>query len=130
MTLYDRLPVPTAARDLALIVAEFHGHCHRALELKPATILKLLERCDALRRPDRFERFLIACEADARGRAGLVERPYPQAAFLADARRVAAAVSADELLAAGFRGADIGTKLHDKRLDALTAFKTSYAQPA
>jgi tRNA nucleotidyltransferase (CCA-adding enzyme) len=128
LTLYDRLPVPTAARDLALIVAEFHGHCHRALELKPATILKLLERCDAFRRPDRFQRFLIACEADARGRTGLSERPYPQSAFLDGARLVAASVSADELIAAGFRGADIGTKLHDKRLDALAAFKASHTQ--
>ncbi|HZW60361.1 MAG TPA: multifunctional CCA addition/repair protein, partial [Woeseiaceae bacterium] len=65
-----RLPVPVACRDLALLVAEYHGLCHRALELKAATILKLLERCDAFRRPQRFAGFLTACEADARGRTG------------------------------------------------------------
>lgn len=75
----ERLPVPRKCRDLALIVAEFHTHCHRAGDLKDATILKVLERTDAFRRPERFEKFLLACEADARGRTGLEDRDYPQA---------------------------------------------------
>ncbi len=93
-----RLPVPNSCRDLALLVSEFHTHCHRALELRAKTILKVLEKTDAFRRPERFERFLVACEADARGRAGLEHRDYPQAdhlrrAFACAARVDAAAIS-------------------------------------
>lgn len=127
--LSSRLPVPGAARDLALLVAEFHGHCHRALELKPETILKLFERCDAFRRPDRFARILTACEADARGRTGLEDSEYPQSAYLADALQAAASITADELVAAGLSGADIGRGMQTKRLSAITDYKRS-RQPA
>ena len=90
----DRLPVPRAARDLAQIVAEFHTHCHRALELRDKTIVTLLEKTDAFRRPERFEKFLLACEADARGRKGLQDRRYPQADFLRGAFAAASQVDA------------------------------------
>ena len=92
--LAERLPVPRACRDLALIVSEFHTHCHRALELRAKTILKVLEKTDAFRRPERFEQFLLTCEADARGRKGLDKRHYPQADFLRGAYAAAAAVDA------------------------------------
>ncbi len=87
-----RLPVPNNCRDLGVMVAEWHTHCHRALELRDKTILKVLEKTDAFRRPARFEQFLIACEADARGRGGLEDRLYPQADFLRGAFAAAAAV--------------------------------------
>ena len=89
-----RLPVPRACRDLGLLVAEYHTHCHRALELKDKTIVKVLEATDAFRRPDRFEQFLRACEADARGRTGFEDRDYPQADLLRTAFAAAAAVDA------------------------------------
>ena len=89
-----RLPVPRACRDLALLVAEFHTHVHRALELRPKTILKVLEKTDAFRRPDRFELFLVTCEADARGRAGLENRHYEQAGYFRGAFAAASAVDA------------------------------------
>ena len=92
--LAERLRVPRACRDLALLVAEFHTHCHRALELRAKTLLKVLERTDAFRRPDRFEQFLLTCEADARGRQGLENRSYPQADYLRGAFAAAAAVDA------------------------------------
>ena len=98
--LASRLPVPKASRDLALLVAEFHTHCHRALDLRSDTVLKVLEKTDAFRRPDRFEKFLTACEADARGRAGLEDRLYPQADFLRGALAAAAAVDAGAIAAA------------------------------
>ncbi len=126
-TLCDRLPVPKAARELALLVAEFHGHCHRALELKPSTVLKVLERCDAFRRPPRFRKFLLACEADARGRTGREDDPYPQADYFAGAFDAAAAVSASGLAAAGLRGAGIGKELRRLRLAALSAWKAEAA---
>jgi len=89
-----RLPVPRACRDLALLVAEFHTHVHRALELRPKTILNVLEKTDAFRRPDRFEQFLVTCEADARGRAGLENRRYAQAGYFRGAFAAASAVDA------------------------------------
>lgn len=92
--LAERLPVPRACRDLGLLVSEFHTHVHRALELRPKTLLKVLERTDAFRRPDRFEHFLLACEADARGRAGLEKRDYPQANFFRGVFEAAASVDA------------------------------------
>jgi len=96
----SRLPVPKASRNLALLVAEYHTHCHRALELRPKTILKVLEKTDAFRRPERFEQFLVTCEADARGRAGLENRRYPQANYLRGALAAAAAVDAGAIAAA------------------------------
>ena len=89
-----RLPGPRACRDLALLVAEFHTHVHRALELRPKTILNVLEKTDAFRRPGRFEQFLVTCEADARGRAGLENRRYEQAAYFRGAFAAASAVDA------------------------------------
>jgi len=77
--LCDRLRAPNRFRELAVIVARHHLDCHRIAELRPDTILRKLEATDGLRRPDRFEQFLLACEADARGRTGFEHRDYPQA---------------------------------------------------
>jgi tRNA nucleotidyltransferase (CCA-adding enzyme) len=90
----DRMPLPRACRDLGLLVAEYHTHCHRAFELRHDTVVKLFEKTDAFRRPERFEQFLTACEADARGRTGLEKRDYGQAAHLREAYAAAAAVDA------------------------------------
>jgi tRNA nucleotidyltransferase (CCA-adding enzyme) len=90
----ERLRAPLECRDLAVLVARDHGNVHRALELRPATVLELLERVDALRRPDRFEEFLAACAADFHGREGYKERPYPQATCLNQALAAARGVDA------------------------------------
>ncbi|HKJ08434.1 MAG TPA: multifunctional CCA addition/repair protein [Gammaproteobacteria bacterium] len=118
--LCKRLRIPNDYRDLALIVARYHGRCHRVAELRPATVLETLERLDAFRRPERFEQFLLACEADARGRAGLEERPYPQAGCLRAARAAAAAVDPADVMAEGLSGAAIGEALKRRRLQAIT----------
>lgn len=115
-----RLPVPRAYRRLAEDVALRHGLVHRAAELRPATMLKLLTEVDALRRPDRFEAFLAACEADARGRAGLESRPYPQAALLRRALAAALAVKAGQLPARdALAGPELGAALHRARVAAI-----------
>ncbi len=116
-----RLKVPKHFRDLAVTVARYHTHVHRALQLKPSTVLQLLEDTDALRRPDRFGDFLTACECDARGRAGLEARPYPQAAYLRRACEAACAVSLSESEKAGLTGPAFGAKLREKRLGVLTS---------
>jgi tRNA nucleotidyltransferase (CCA-adding enzyme) len=114
----ERLPVPKQCRDLGLLVAEFHTHCHRAFELRPATVLKMLERCDAFRRPERFEHFLLACEADARGRAGLELHDYPQADYLRAAYSTANSVDNSEILAK-YDGAAISKELSKRRQTAI-----------
>ncbi|MDH3532529.1 MAG: multifunctional CCA addition/repair protein [Gammaproteobacteria bacterium] len=123
-SLATRLPVPRACRDLALIVAELHTHCHRALELRDDTIVKMLERTDAFRRPERFEQFLLACEADARGRTGFENRDYPQAEHLRTAFRAAAAIDAAGI-AQYNDGADIAVAIRRARVDAVRGTRSA-----
>ena len=92
--LCERLRVPSECRDLALIMAKQHGNIHRAAELRPSTIVRLLQSADAFRKPERFTRLLQACESDARGRLGLNQRPYPQAQRMLTAFKAAATVDA------------------------------------
>ena len=115
--LCERLRVPREHRELAVLAARFHGLVHRAAELRPETLLRLLKDCDAFRRPQRFAQLLLACEADARGRRGLQDRPYPQAALL---ERVLAAANAVPLPdTAGRSGEEIGAQLQQARLLAI-----------
>ena len=123
--LATRLPVPVAYRELALLVAEFHDHCHRAFELKPATILKVLERTDAFRRRERFDRFLLACEADARGRTGREDTPYPQAAYLSGALDAANGVAISEVIGAESAGEKIAAAIRRARTREIAAYKAS-----
>lgn len=92
--LCQRLRVPNDCRDLAVIVARFHGKMHRALEMRPDTLLELLHDTDALRQRQRFEQFLLACECDSRGRTGYENKSYPQADRLRVVLRAASAVDA------------------------------------
>ena len=116
--LCERLPVPRRFRELAEAVARHHGSVHRAAQLRPATIYKLIEAVDGLRRPQRFEDFLLACEADARGRLGLEERPYPQAGILRSALAAAREVRSDDATA-GIRGRALGMRLRQLRIQAI-----------
>jgi len=95
--LSERIRVPADCRDLAVAVARDHGTVHRALELRPGTVVELLERVDAFRRPDRFEEFLQACECDFRGRPGYEDRPFPAPDFLRQALQAAQAIDAAEV---------------------------------
>lgn len=85
----DRIGAPSSWRDLAVVVCEHHTRCHRAIEMSPAGVRRLLRRTGALESPDRFALFLLACEADARGRLGLERREYPQRRLMLDALRSA-----------------------------------------
>lgn len=121
LALCARLGAPNRFRDLGVAVARLHGLCHRARELRPATLLAVLEGADALRRRERFEDFLLACEADARGRAGLEAEPYPQAALLRGALAAAASVDAAALAARGLQGEALGAALREARIVAVAA---------
>ncbi len=119
-----RLRVPGEVRELALRVCEFHLVCHRAPELRPGTVLRLFQRLDAFRRPQRLERFLLACEADKRGRKGGAGRPYPPAKLLQRAFEAARATPVAPLREAGYEGAALGEALERARLDAIRAVYT------
>ncbi|MFI7866633.1 multifunctional CCA addition/repair protein [Ectopseudomonas khazarica] len=119
----ERCKVPRDCAELALLVGEFHTHGHRARELRASTLLELLQRFDVFRRPQRFAEFVAACEMDARGRLGLEQRDYPQAAYLLGAAEVARQVAVKPLLEKGYKGAELGEALNRERLNALKAYK-------
>jgi tRNA nucleotidyltransferase (CCA-adding enzyme) len=119
--LSERLRLPNEYRDLSVIVARYHGNVHRAFELRPKTILGILEKTDALRRPERFAQALLACEADSRGRLGLEEIPYPQREYLQAARDAAAAIKPTPQDIAEHAGPKIAQLLHARRLEAVAA---------
>lgn len=123
----ERFKVPRECQELALLVCQYHTHGHRALELKPSTLLELLQSFDVYRRPQRFEEFIIACEMDARGRDGFEERSYPQAEYLRSAAQAARAVSVQPLLEKGLKGQELGEALKVERLDALKVYKAEHS---
>ncbi len=121
----ERWRVPVELRELAEVVAREHGNIHRSEGLDAAALLRLLERCDALRKPARFAQALAACECDARGRLGFEDHPYPQRARLLAALAAAQAVATDPIAraaqAAGATGPKIGEAIRRARLAAIAA---------
>ena len=121
--LCERLAVPNDYRDLAVMVSAFHTHCHRSMELNAKTLLETLEQTDALRRPDRFQDFLSACEADARGRTGFENRQYPQAPYLMQALNLCQSIGIEQIDQQRYQGAQIGEQIRRLRLAALKEFR-------
>ena len=125
----ERLRVPADCRELAESVAREHGNVHRSGELNAASRLRLLERCDALRRPQRFAELLLACECDARGRTGLEDQPYAPRTRLQAALDVVLAVNTAEVAAdaarRGLKGPAVGQAIHAARLAALETAATT-----
>ncbi|MBS0381565.1 MAG: multifunctional CCA addition/repair protein [Proteobacteria bacterium] len=119
--LCERLKVPSEHASLALLTCRHHLDAHRALELKPATVLALLEAFDVFRRPERLEPFLAACTADKRGRLHHEHDAYPQADFLRAARDAARAVSAQVFVEQGLTGTAIGEAMRRARIAAIAA---------
>jgi len=119
--LCERLRVPAEHAQLAALTCRHHLDAHRALELKPATVLSLLEAFDALRRPQRLEPFLVACSADKRGRLHHENDAYPQAGFLRAARDAALAVTAQPFVERGLTGIAIGEAMRRARVEAIAA---------
>ncbi len=116
-----RLKVPAEHAALAELVCRHHLDAHRALELRPLTVLELLERLDSFRRPERLQRFLLACEADKRGRLGFFDAAYPQADYLRAAHAAAGAVSAADFIAQGLIGTAIGAAMRDARVRVIAS---------
>ena len=124
----DRLKVPNEHRQLAMVVTEFHLLCHKAFELKPETILKLLKAIGALKSSSRLDDFLTCCEADARGRTGFEDRDYPSSAYLRQAREIVIKTDIADLVEAGISGAEIGQQLSLRQTAALAEFKAHYSE--
>ncbi|MBI5611803.1 MAG: multifunctional CCA addition/repair protein [Gammaproteobacteria bacterium] len=120
-----RFRVPNDYRDLAVLVAQYHAHCHRAPELRDATLLETLERLDVFRRPERLELFLAACEADARGRTGYEQRPYPQAQIFRRAFQAALGVDSAALAGGELSGPAIAEAIRLQRLAAIRAARAA-----
>ncbi len=118
--LCKRLRIPNRYRDLAIGVARYHTHCHRAAELRPDTLLKTLESLDVFRRPERLDAFLLTCEADARGRLGLEKQPYPQAIIFRDAYRKALSIEPRTLVEQGLQGLELAAELRRLRINAIS----------
>jgi tRNA nucleotidyltransferase (CCA-adding enzyme) len=121
----ERLRVPTEGKELAEVVAREHGNIHRSADLNAEAMMRLLERCDAFRQAERFERVLQACECDARGRLGFEEAAYPQAARLLQAQKAALSVEtapiAQAAVAQGLKGPQIGVQITQARVKAVAA---------
>ena len=119
----ERLRVPVDCRETADVVAREHGHIHRSQDLSAAALVRLLERCDAIRKPQRFAEVLLACECDARGRLGFEEAAYPQrqrlAAVLQAAQSVVTRDIAARAAAQGITGPQVGKLIHQARVDAV-----------
>ena len=119
----ERLRVPTDCRELGEVVAREHGNIHRSGEFGAAALVRLLERCDAFRKPQRFGEVLLACECDARGRLGLEESAYPQRERLARVLQAAQSVATEPVAqaaqAAGLSGPRIGEMIHSARVQAV-----------
>lgn len=124
-----RYKVPKDYQQLAEIVCVHHLECHRVVELHAKTLWQKLHALDALRRPERFEEFLLACQADAQGRLGWENKPYPQVDYFRQARAVAAAITPKDLAhGAHLTGQALGDALNVARIHALQQFKRDYLQ--
>ena len=118
-TASERLRAPADCRDLAVLAAREHGLVHDAASLRPATLVKLIERADALRRPERFGQLLEACECDFRGRPGWEDRPWPAGDILRRALVAVQAVEAGAIAAATPDKAQIPGRIHEARVAAV-----------
>lgn len=117
-----RLRVPNSFRALAMQVMQYHSHCHRAFELRASTVTDLLAAMGAYKSANKLPDFLLACEADAKGRTGFENTPYPQAEFLSGAAKAAASVDTAAVLNGELKGAQIGEAIRCLRIKAVRAF--------
>ncbi len=117
--LCERLKVPNEYRKLAKLVSEFHLHLHRIEELTPKTIVKLLEHTNAFKENRLFEQYIIACEADFRGRTGFEDREYPQAEIMKKALIACQEIPIEDIIQKGYSGKKIGDEIHRQRVSVI-----------
>ena len=115
--------MPAHTKAFAKLVTEFHTHSHKITELRPETVVKLFNQLDVWRKPERFFDFLLACEADSKGRLGFENREYPQADYAKQLYRIANQIDVQAVIEAGFEKAAIRTELDRQRRFAIQQFK-------
>jgi tRNA nucleotidyltransferase (CCA-adding enzyme) len=123
----QRLRAPNDYRDIGMLAARFHGHCHRVGELRAATLVDTFEAMDAFRKPQRVEQFVLACEADYRGRPGHEDRPYAQGDQFRRAFAAARGVDTTSI-AAGASGPLVGQRIREARISAVKRVLSSAVQ--
>ncbi|HHW7578606.1 multifunctional CCA addition/repair protein [Mannheimia glucosida] len=121
--LANRLKIPTEIKDFALLVTEYHTHCHKMAELRPETVIKLFNSLDVWRKPNRFFDFLLACEADARGRLGFEQRNYPQPELAKKYYQAAIEIDVQQVIQDGFEKQAIREELNKRRVYAVRSIK-------
>jgi tRNA nucleotidyltransferase (CCA-adding enzyme) len=124
--LCERLRVPKTFKTLCVHVMEYHTHCHRALELRPETLIDMLQAIGAFKPDSRLDEFLLACEADARGRTSFENRSYPQTGYIREAVSEAAAVDTSSVFRGDLQGPQIGDAIRQLRIAAVNSFKQRY----
>ncbi|MFB2728700.1 multifunctional CCA addition/repair protein [Shewanella mangrovisoli] len=127
-SLCERLRVPNEYRDLALLVSDQHQNVHQAFELRSETIIKLFDKADFWRKPERLEQLLLACIADMRGRTGFEHHAYPQGDYLSACFLAANTVDVKAIITAGFQGAQIKQALNSKRIEVVEQVKLNWQQ--
>jgi len=127
-TFCKRLKVPNECRDLALIVSEHHTTIHTAFELRPSTMVGIMDKCDAWRKPARFQQMLQCCVADSKGRTGFELLPYPTADYMWQAYQAASQADVQAIVQAGFKGAEIKEKLNEERIELVKQFKQTQVE--
>ncbi len=123
-----RLKVPNDCRDLALLVSEHHTNIHSAFELRASTMVGIMDKCDAWRKPERFQQMLQCCVADSKGRTGFELLPYPTADYMWQALQQALKVDIQEIIKEGFQGVEIRHKLNEQRIQQVQAFKEQHSR--
>ena len=118
-SLCERYKIPNRYRELAVIVSRFHLDCHRVMQMKASTLVRKMEKMDVFRKPDRFQQFLTACTADARGRSGKEQSDYPQADFFREAFSQIQQVNRDSVVQTDLTGKALGEAIHQARVDSL-----------
>lgn len=118
-----RFKIPKRYADLAKLNARYHTHVHKAFELTPKKLLKVLNTCDIYRKPERFEQILLTCEADSRGRTGYEQSDYPQRLFYQELADVCRGVDVKAIIEEGFTGVQVKEKLHQRRMSAAKIFR-------
>lgn len=121
-----RLKAPNNCLELGMLVCEHHLNCHRALELRPITIQKMFRALDLYRRPERLEPFLLACQADACGRLGFEQNPYPQRHYLKTCFQAASGIGSKDINTDGLSGKALGNLIEEKRIAAISEIKKHY----
>lgn len=124
--LSSRLKAPNDCRQLAALVCQYHSHIHKALELKASTVLKVLNNCDAWRKPERFRQILICCIADSRGRTHFEQADYPQSEYFWQAYIAASEVEVKAIVEAGFKGKEIKQQLDKQRIAEIQQVKQQF----